>query len=165
MRGIPPQRACEPAEHPQDARVHGTNDAAFQAAAVEYRCDYPAVSTIFRSTNPFVIGEPAILLPPLLMEELAIIDLAYADGESAAIRFDLQMAEVEARIGRPAHEKFSELGRAPWGAAGHLHRNREKPALGRKEDHEPDRRRPHLGALHEAGFFHVRPGLQAHHRG
>jgi putative DNA primase/helicase len=91
--------------------LHGTTRAAIQAP-IEYRCDSPSFDRLFAGSigNPFV--EP-IVLPPLLMAQLALIEVAEADGEIAGIDFDLRMLEVERRIGRPAWLKYNELDGVP----------------------------------------------------
>jgi hypothetical protein len=97
--------------------LHGTNDAAIQAAAIEYRCcDHPSFDVMFAGSiaNPFIIGEAAIVLPPLLVAQLELIETAEADGRRAVEVLRRQWAEVERLIGRPMHEKIAEFFGVPW---------------------------------------------------
>jgi putative DNA primase/helicase len=95
----------------------GTNDAAFQAAAIEYRCcDHPSFDVMFAGSiaNPFIVGEAAIVLPPLLVDQLELIETAEANGRCAVEDERRRWAEVSHRIGRPMHEKIAEFFGVPW---------------------------------------------------
>jgi hypothetical protein len=64
--------------------------------------------------NPFIVGEAAIVLPPLLVAQLELIEMSEASGRRAVEESCRQWAEVERLIGRPMHEKIAEFFGVPW---------------------------------------------------
>jgi hypothetical protein len=94
--------------------LNGTIGAAIQAQAIDYRHEHRVFPGIFPSPNPFVIGEPAIVLPPLLAAQLALVDFAEAEGRRAVAEGLRRWAEVERRIGRPMTEKLREFYGVDW---------------------------------------------------